>query len=354
MIKKLVKYCLILTTATLMVAVLSACSGSKPEGPLVMLEWTGYESSEYWEDFAKQHPDVKVDFTFFVEEAEAFAKLQSGFQADLVHPNSSWLKLYVENDLLQPIDTSRLSNWPDVMDDMAKFGQVNGVQYLIPWEWGYNSITVRTDKVEKVPESWADIWDPQYKGHVSIYDSADMGVVVTALTLGYDPYNLTDEQLEAIKQKLIELKPNLLGYWGDYTEIIQQLASGEVWIGANTWSDAYLVVHRDGIDVEYLTPKEGRLGWVYGYAIPKNAKNIDLAYDQINARLAPQAMANMANYFGYGVVNPKAIPLIDPELVQVMQLDQPDIVNRTFFLQPLSEEQRQKWTSLWDQVKATQ
>jgi len=86
---------------------------------------------------------VKVEWTFFADDPEAFAKIQSGYEADLVHPSSSWLRLYVENDLLQPIDTSRLSNWSKLDEDLVKMGQVDGVQYMAPWEWGYNSILVR-------------------------------------------------------------------------------------------------------------------------------------------------------------------------------------------------------------------
>lgn len=337
----------------LAVLALAACAGTKATGPLVALEWAGYEQPVFWQKFADKHPDVEVEYAFFADDPEAFAKLQSGFKADLVHPNISWLELYVQNDLLQPIDTSKLSNWPGLMQGMAELGQVDGVQYLAPWEWGYDSILVRTDKVQEMPDSWADMWDPQYAGHVSMFDSAEAAVLMTSLVLGYDAYNMTPEQLEAVKQKLIELKPNLLSYWTDYTEVNQQVASGEAWL-AFTWPDAYVAVAAEGVPVEYITPKEGRLGWVYGFCIPKSSQNPDLAHDYIDAMLDVDAMAEMANQYGYGASNSAVVERTDPELVRLMQLDQPDIIERTVFFQPLSEEQRQAWTTLWDEVKATQ
>jgi spermidine/putrescine-binding protein len=337
----------------LVVLALAACASKKATGPLVALEWAGYEQPVFWQKFADKHPDVKVEYVFFADDPEAFAKLQSGFKADLVHPGISWLELYVENDLLQPIDTSKLSNWSGLMAGMAEMGQVNGKQYLAPWEWGYDSILVRTDKVQEVPDSWADLWDPQYAGHVSIFDSAEATVLITSLVLGYDAYNMTPEQLEAVKQKLIELKPNLLGYWTDYTEVNQQIASGEAWV-AVTWPDAYVAVAAEGVAVEYITPKEGRLGWVYGFCIPKSSQNPALAHDYIDAMLDVDAMAEMANQYGYGAANSAVVERTDPELVRLMELDQPNIIERTNFFQPLSEEQRQAWTTLWDEVKATQ
>ena len=58
---------------------------------------------------------------------------------------------------MQPIDTSKLTNWASVQPDLASQGQFDGEQYFIPWEWGYGSILVRTDLVEQVPDSWADL-----------------------------------------------------------------------------------------------------------------------------------------------------------------------------------------------------
>jgi len=204
-----------------------------------------------------------------------------------------------------------------------------------------------------VPDSWADLWDPQYAGRVSIFDSAEAAVLMTSLVLGYDAYNMTPDQLEAVKQKLIELKPNLLGYWTNYTEINQQIASGEVWL-AVTWPDAYVAAQAEGVEVAYITPKEGRLGWVYGFCIPKSSKNPALAHDYIDAMLDVDAMTEMANQYGYGASNSAVAARTDPELVRVMELDQPDVIRRTAFFQPLSEEQRQAWTTMWDEVKAAQ
>jgi len=340
---------MVVLVSLLLVLTLAGCGS---QNPFVVLDWAGYEQEVFWQQFKEQHPDITPEYVFFADDAEAFAKLQSGFVADLVHPNSSWLELLVDSDLIQPVDTAKLSNWPGVMESLAKVGELDGKQYLVPWEWGYYSITVRTDKVQEVPDSWADLWDPQYAGHVSIYDSAEPAVLMAATVLGFDPWNLSEEQLEAVKQKLIELKPNLLGYWTDYTEINQQIASGEVWLGANTWPDCYVAVKAEGLLVEYITPQEGRLGWVYGYAIPTSAENPDLAHDYMDALLDVNSMAEMANQYGYGAASSAVVALTDPELVRLLNLDQPDLFLTTIFMKSLTEEQRQTWTTLWDEVKA--
>lgn len=323
-----------------------------PTGPLVLLEWSGYELPEFWEPFAEKYPDVKVDFSFFAEDAEAFAKLQTGFEADIAHPCSSWWKLYVEAGLVQPIDTSRLSNWPGLIPELAKEGEFDGQQYFVPWEWGYESILVRTDKVKTVPQSWADLWKPEYAGHVALWDSGESNHSMTALALGFDPWKTTPEQEEQIKQKLIEIKPNLVTYWVDFTEVPQLISSGDAWVVANAWQDAYTTLIGEGVPVDYIVPKEGRLGWVCGFGISSNTKNVDLAYEYIDAAIAPQSMANMSNEYTYGAANAEALALTDQEFVKLLQLDQPDIIQRTVFFQSLTQEQQEAFTSMWDEVKA--
>jgi spermidine/putrescine transport system substrate-binding protein len=330
----------------------SAGPTAAPTGPLTLLEWSGYELPQFWEPFAEQYPEVQVDFAFFAEDAEAYAKMQTGFGADLVHPCSSWWRLYVEAGLVQPIDTSRLSHWSDIRPELAQEGAFDGQQYFVPWEWGYESILVRTDKVQTIPDSWGDLWNEEYAGHVALWDSGESNHAMTALALGLDPWDTTPEQDEQIKQKLIEIKPNLVTYWVDFTEVPQLVSSGDAWLVANAWQDAYTTLLGEGVPVEYITPREGRLGWVCGFGLSSKSQNLDLAYAYLDAAIAPQSMANMSNEYAYGAASATALELTDSELVKLLQLDQPDIIQRTVFLRSLTQEQQEAVTSMWDEVKA--
>ena len=98
---------------------------------------------------------------------------------------------------------------------MAKLGDFDGQQYFVPWDWGYESILVRTDKVDQVPASWADLWNPEYAGRLSVPDSAEVVFVMAALAAGIpDPWNTTPEQDEADQAKADRTqaqRPHLLG-----------------------------------------------------------------------------------------------------------------------------------------------
>ncbi len=319
---------------------------------LVVLDWAGYELPEFWAPFADANPGVAVDYSFFAEDAEAYAKLQTGFEADIIHPCSSWWGLYVENDLVRPIDIAKLSNWSGVHPELAQMGSFDGVQYFVPWEWGYESLLVRSDMVAEVPDSWADLWDPQYAGHVALWDSGESNFAMTALSLGIDPWSATVEQRTQIQERLIEIKPNLLTYWVDYSEMAQLISSGDVWIAANAWPDAYGTLLDEGVDVQYIEPVEGRLGWVCGYGIAKGAKDVELAHDFLDALLAPASMAFLTDQYYYGAANVLSLQIADPGIVDLLDLDDPGVLaQKTVFFQTLTDEQREFMTSMWDEVK---
>lgn len=319
---------------------------------LNILEWAGYDAPEHWEPFAEKYPQVKVAFSYFGDDAEALTKIQSGFKVDLAHPCSPWIRQYADLGLIQPIDTSRLKNWADLDPNLTEIGKIDGKQYMVPWDWGFEAILVRSDKIDTKPESWADLWNPSYQGHLSIFDSAEAAWVIAATALGIDPYNTTPEEQEQIKQKLIELKPNLLNYWTDSTELAGMVSSGDVWVAGDAWQDIYLTNKSEGIPVEYIFPKEGPLSFVCGFVITSDTQNLDLAYEYIDAAIDTQSMVNMVNNFGYGPSNRKAIPLLDEELVAEFNLDDPGVLRNTIFFQPITAEQRELITTTWSEVKA--
>ncbi len=360
-----------LILALLLALLLAACGngaatdtpaeGSTSTGKLTIMEWSGYEvtANPYlFPAFAEKYtPTLEsvVDYIFFAEDPEALAKIQSGVEVDLVHPCESYMGLYVENGLLQPIDTSRIEYWDDLNPKLVEIGQIDGVQYFVPWDWGYESILVRTDLVEEVPDSWADLWDPQYAGHIMLWDSGQANYAMTALSMGItDPWgNLNADTVAQVKQKLIELKPNVLTYWTDYTQTYDMPASGEAWLTANAWQDAFGYLQTEGYESAYIEPIEGRMGWACGYGILKDTKNLDLVYEFLNAATAPESAAGLGNNYWYGHANTNAVDLIDAEIVDFMDLDKVDeLFSRTVFYQPLSDEQRTMVIEMWNEVKA--
>ena len=67
------------------------------------------------------------------------------------------------------------------------------------------------------------LWDAKYRGKISVWDDLST-LYMAAQVLGFDRpdpgqiYNLSDEQLDAVKKKLLELKPNIRKMWSSGEE----------------------------------------------------------------------------------------------------------------------------------------
>lgn len=134
-------------------------------------------------------------------------------------------------------------------------------------------------------------------------DYARNSIAVAALALGYsDPFHLSDDQLEKIKDFLIKQKPLLLKYFEGDEEVDTLFAEGEVWISLGWGSDA-VSLSDDGTPVEFVTPREGALSWICGYSIAKGTKMPMAAHAMVNHYISPDLQAFEATDFEYFVPN---------------------------------------------------
>ena len=72
---------------------LSACGGAPAEvppaemtGTLSVLDWAGYDAEDFWIDFKNTYPKVTVNFEIGTSDADIYAKMAAGNQADIFHP----------------------------------------------------------------------------------------------------------------------------------------------------------------------------------------------------------------------------------------------------------------------------
>jgi spermidine/putrescine transport system substrate-binding protein len=332
-------------------------------GSLTVLEWAGYDAKDdpsaeckncgFFTDFQAAYPKVNVNFEIGQSDADVLGKMVAGDQADLFHFYSGWAQLYVDAGLAEEIDTTQLANWDKVPDDMKELGKVNGKQYFVPWDWGFTSILYRTDKVSGTVDSWDALFNQQYAGHVSMWDDGPGAVTVSSYVHGYDETKITDEQLAAIKQEWIDQKKLNLFYWAGEPELQQGIRNGDVWV-AYAWQGSYAVMLGEGVPVAYANPKEGRNSWVGFYGIRKGSANKDLAMRFLDLKLADATMANVVNLFYYGAANKDVMAgITDETLKKAFSVDDPTVLQRTNFTPNVTDAQRNAWTQMWAEVKAS-
>jgi spermidine/putrescine transport system substrate-binding protein len=309
------------------------------------------------ETFFEQYPDIDLETAGFGSNEEAVAKIQAGFEADVVNScvDEATLEM-VQKGLYQPLDVERLEHWDDIFPAMKDLPGVivDDQVYIVPVDAGTAGIIYNSDVVTTPPDSWTDLFDPQWQGRASIEDLAITAIDIGAFVNGIEnPLEMSSEQLEQVKQYLIDHRGQFRTFWKGGADIKSQFKSGEVVI-ASGYPDYATSLREQGVPVEFVPAKEGQMLWVCGYGISPDAENVDAAYALLNwyTSLPPQIYA--ATNWSYLTSNQGILEAVPQEVVDAASLDAFAGTAEDVNLLPASPpENREEWVAAWIEVKAS-
>jgi spermidine/putrescine transport system substrate-binding protein len=335
--------------------------GGKARAAADMVEyftWSGYEVPELHPAFVEKYGDGHVAGSFFGGEEEALSKLRTGFNADVAHPCSYSVRRWVDAGVAGPIDTSRLSNWPDVFPQLQNLEDTvfDGQNYFVPFDWGSSSVLYRTDLVDPMYEedpTWAIMYDERYAGRLTMYDT-DVIITIAAMIKGYDNLaTLSDEQLAELRPDMEKMNANMRFYWTDSTQVTQALASGEI-VAGYAWNGMMGDLIDQGLPVAYMNPKEGQITWVCGLTRdPRGDADEQMVYDFIDAMISVEAGIFQIEEYNYGHSNKLAFADVSEETLQRMGMSNVDAVFESGLFIPSSPpEYEEKYLQLADEIKA--
>ena len=319
--------------------------------------WGGYDVPEFVPTYVTKHGEPP-NFATFGGSEEALTKMLAGYVVDVAHPCNQAIPRWIATGLFQPLDTSRLSNWPDIMPELINLegNVVDGKPYMAPTDWGRTSITYRTDLVDLQgqEESWGMLWDERYKGRLGMLASGGDSWWCGAIYAGVDFKDIASEEgFKKVAAIMRKQRPLIRTYTDDTTSLEQALASGEL-VAAMTWDSSAVVLKGEGVPVTFANPKEGALTWVCGAMMHKDAPKPDKAYDIIDALLSPEAGKWLIGENGYGHSNTKSFELFsDDELTALGLSSNPvDILSAGKFQIPQTQEFETAMNKEFEQIKA--
>ena len=337
---------------------LGSCARKAPS--LNLLVWEGYADSSFVHGFEEQNP-CKVTVSYMGSSDELVAKLRGGSAGsyDVISPSSDVATSIAAAGLAAPLDLSKFPSYTQLSPQLASLPlvRVKGQVFGVPFMWGPNPMIYDTTVFPHPPESWRVFWDPKYRGKLSVWDDLST-VYMAAQVLGFDKpdptqlYNLNDEQLEAVKKKLLELKPNVRRMWSTDGEFINLFQNHEV-VAAMGWPLMTNQLRKINFPVGETIPKENTTGWIDHLMITAGSENKDLAYKFIEYMIEAQTQKKVTDVTGYTPANPQAAQSMTPEQVKSLHLDNVDnYQSHIYFWQDVPR--RAKYVEVWNQVKAAQ
>jgi spermidine/putrescine-binding protein len=340
--------------------VLLSGSCSKKTPTLNLLVWEGYADPSFIKSFEDQY-HCKVSASYMGSSDELVAKLRGGSAGnyDIISPSSDVATSIAQAGLSAPLDLTKIPGYNQLSLQLTTLPlvRVNGQVYGVPFVWGPDPLIYDTTVFAKPPDSWNLLWDPKYKGKISVWDDLST-VYMAAQLLGFDKpdpsqlYNLTDEQLEAVKTNLLELKPNVRKMWSTGGELTNLFQNHEV-VAAMGWPLMTNQLRKINFPVGETIPKENTTGWIDHLMITAASDNKELGYKFLEFMIEAQTQKKIADVTGYTPANPQAAQFMAPEQVKSLHLDDVDnYQKRLYFWQNVPR--RPKYNEIWNEVKAAQ
>ncbi|MBW7884763.1 MAG: spermidine/putrescine ABC transporter substrate-binding protein, partial [Caldilineaceae bacterium] len=239
-----------------------------------------------------------------------------GANYDLVQPTDYIVGLMIRQGLLQKLDHDRLPVLANMDANYMDLPFDPGNEYTVPYQAGTDAIVVNTDKIETLPQSYADLWKPEFAGRMVMIDDSRAIIGATLLTLGYDVNTKDPAQLEEAKAKLAELVQGVKIFDSDSPKTA--LIAGDADAGI-IWTGEAELARRELPTIEYIYPTEGAILWQDSYAIPAEAPHLDAAYAWLNYSLQGDLFWQMLEEFPYTMPNQAALDFAQanhPELYQ--------------------------------------
>ncbi|MEM6987268.1 MAG: extracellular solute-binding protein [Pseudomonadota bacterium] len=320
-----------------------------------VLNWQGYGTDLDWAvaDFAEATGHTVVH-EYFNSEQEMLTKLRTNPGAyDVVLINAAFTPQAQSEGLIGPIDGDKIANLRDVPADLTGNQDLNagGSLHGVPWTWGLTSFAINTNDFDEAPSSTEVFWDERYAGKVSIRDDALEAVQFAAIATGQDINNIED--LGAVEQKLTALMPQIKTYWGSENDWNQFMAAGELSV-ATFWSGSASRSMSAGLPVQFVVPAEGAIGWLDGLSIPSSSTKQDAAHAFIDWMIDPAFYVKWAAEGAPASANAKAAAALPDDAFNKRVLGDPEVVARVQFQRPVSDENREKYLSIWQGLKAAQ
>jgi putative spermidine/putrescine transport system substrate-binding protein len=290
------------------------------EGVLNLVAWEGYAEDQWVKPFEAQTGcKVNRKYAGSSDEMVTLMRQGGGDQYDLVSASGDATLRLIYGKNVAPVNVNLIDAYKDFVPQLKSppHNTIKGVHYGISYEWGPNTLLWNTQKIAAKPKSWEAIYDPQYKGLVTVPDNA-IQIADAALYLSKkdkslgikDPYELNEKQMDAVVDLLKQQRSLIKKYWALASDEISLFQNGDAVVGA-AWPYQTNTLKAAKVPVDETIPVEGATGWADTWMLSAKSKHVNCAYLWMNWVTTPVVQAQQAIFFGETPANTKACKEMD-------------------------------------------
>jgi putrescine transport system substrate-binding protein len=346
---------------------LSHAGGFAQDKVVNVYNWNDYIDPKVLEDFAKE-TGIKVVYDTYDNNEIVETKMLAGKSGyDIVVPSAPFLQRMVAAGVFMPLDRSKVPNhgnlWPDLMKRVAAYDPDN--KHAVPYMWGTIGLGINVAKVQErlgkdFPKSWDLLLDPKYASKlkdcgIHVLDGPEDVLPNVLRALKLDPNSKNPADIQKAGDAMFRIRDNVRKFHS--SEYINGLAGGDICMALGFSGDILQARKRaaeakNGVEIEYIIPREGAQLWVDSMVIPKDAPNAANALAFINYILRPDVAAANTNLVEYANPVPASRAQVKDEVKNNPNVyPSDDVMGRLFTNTAYDERLQRTVTRIWTRVK---
>lgn len=300
--------------------------------------------------------DYKEDFNdneqWFAKNKEPLSRKQD-IGADLVVPTQFMAARIKALNWLNEISDAGVPNRKNLRPDLLNSPVDPGRKYTAPYMTGMVGLAYNKAATKRPITKIDDLWDPAFKGRVSLLSDIQDGLGMIMMSQGNSPESPSTESVTKAVDLIREQKDKgqIRRFTGnDYAD---DLAAGNIAV-AQAYSGDVVQLQADNPDLEFIVPESGGVWFIDTQVIPYTTQNQKAAEAWINYVYDRANYAKLIAFTQYVPVlsdMTDELNKIDPKLAANKLINPPaDIQAKLKSWATLTDEQTQEFTGLYAAV----
>lgn len=250
------------------------------------MTWADLLDQDLIEQF-EQETGIKVHLSYFESNEELYARFKAtdGKGHDLIVPSDFMVQTLINDGLLKPIDTSKLTFMSRLDKRLLNLYHDPGNKYSVPYYWAVYGISYNNRIFKQgLSASWSPVFDCSLNVSVVLPETARETISIALLHLYGSLDNLNEKKLKSVQELLLNQKQCVGAYSetrADYLLITQEFPMAVI-PSAIIWRTLHQYPY-----LEFMVPKEGTFVMIDNFALPKHAQHEDLVYEFLNFMYRP-------------------------------------------------------------------
>jgi putative spermidine/putrescine transport system substrate-binding protein len=217
-------------------------------------------------------------------------------------------------------------------------------------------IVYRQDKFRPLgwePTDWSDLWRSELKQRLSLIDQPREIIGLTLKSLGAS-YNTPDlDKIPQLRSQLKQLQQQVKFY--SSTHYLQPLILGDTWVAVG-WSSDILSILSNQPNLKAAIPSSGTSLWADLWVKPAAANPDDSSIaDRWIDFCWQSSSASLISVFSRGI-SPVILTQPSEKLLKESPNNpllgmKPEILGKSEFILPLTEESQNKYLDLWKEIR---